>query len=117
MGKFQKSPRFERKDFDRRGDSERPRFGAGRSRPPRRFNDGDSDRPRGAYQEKFDVTCDKCGRACQVPFKPTGNKPVYCSDCFRKDDSSAPRGRNQSSDVLDQINGKLDKILKLLEGD
>lgn len=27
--------------------------------------------------------CSECGNACEVPFKPTGDKPVYCSDCFR----------------------------------
>ena len=39
----------------------------------------------------FDAVCDECGRDCQVPFKPSGEKPVYCSDCFDKK-------RNQSGD-------------------
>lgn len=33
-----------------------------------------------------DATCGKCGRDCQVPFRPNGKKPVYCGDCFRKED-------------------------------
>jgi CxxC-x17-CxxC domain-containing protein len=28
------------------------------------------------------ATCANCGKACEVPFKPSGDKPVYCKDCF-----------------------------------
>jgi CxxC-x17-CxxC domain-containing protein len=28
------------------------------------------------------VTCSNCGRETQVPFVPTGARPVYCSDCY-----------------------------------
>lgn len=28
--------------------------------------------------------CSQCGKDCQVPFRPTGDKPVYCSDCYEK---------------------------------
>ncbi len=31
-----------------------------------------------------DAVCDECGRDCQVPFKPSNDKPIYCSDCFEK---------------------------------
>jgi CxxC-x17-CxxC domain-containing protein len=34
-------------------------------------------------REMFSATCTNCGREAQVPFKPSGSKPVYCSDCFR----------------------------------
>lgn len=30
------------------------------------------------------ATCSECGKECEVPFRPTGDKPVYCSDCFAK---------------------------------
>ena len=33
-------------------------------------------------REMFSATCSSCGREAQVPFQPTGSKPVYCSDCF-----------------------------------
>ena len=33
-------------------------------------------------REMFEVTCDGCGCAATVPFKPTNDKPVYCSECF-----------------------------------
>jgi CxxC-x17-CxxC domain-containing protein len=33
-------------------------------------------------REMFTATCSSCGREAQVPFRPNGMKPVYCSDCF-----------------------------------
>jgi CxxC-x17-CxxC domain-containing protein len=40
------------------------------------------------------ATCAECGKDCEVPFRPSGDKPVYCSNCFEgKRDSGdrAPR--------------------------
>lgn len=34
-------------------------------------------------REMFSATCSNCGREAQVPFRPSGDKPVYCSDCFQ----------------------------------
>ncbi len=28
------------------------------------------------------TTCSECGKMAEVPFKPNGDKPVLCSDCF-----------------------------------
>lgn len=30
------------------------------------------------------VTCSACGKKAEVPFKPTGDRPVYCSSCFEE---------------------------------
>ncbi|MEE8318061.1 MAG: CxxC-x17-CxxC domain-containing protein [Dehalococcoidales bacterium] len=38
----------------------------------------------GAPRQMFPVTCAECGQSTEVPFQPRGDKPVYCSDCFRK---------------------------------
>jgi CxxC-x17-CxxC domain-containing protein len=35
-----------------------------------------------APREMFSATCASCGREALVPFRPSGAKPVYCSDCF-----------------------------------
>jgi CxxC-x17-CxxC domain-containing protein len=35
-------------------------------------------------REMHNVTCSDCGKATQVPFKPTEGRPVYCRDCFQK---------------------------------
>lgn len=36
-----------------------------------------------ANRQMYTVTCGKCGKPAQVPFQPRGDKPVYCSECFR----------------------------------
>ncbi|OGI07525.1 MAG: hypothetical protein A2Y40_08410 [Candidatus Margulisbacteria bacterium GWF2_35_9] len=93
---------------------------------------------RDSYEEKelTTVTCDTCGKSCTVPFRPTAGKPVYCNDCFKKNDSgsrsdrsaypkrrtgSDSRGRSSdsgsSSRELAQINAKLDRILEMLDQD
>jgi len=38
---------------------------------------------RGA-REMFSATCSSCGKEAQVPFQPSNDKPVYCSDCFQQ---------------------------------
>ena len=38
--------------------------------------------------------CDECHKSCEVPFRPSGDKPVYCNDCFgskRGNDDRGPR--------------------------
>ena len=35
-------------------------------------------------REMFDAVCSECGKPCKVPFQPSGNRPIYCSDCFRR---------------------------------
>ena len=30
------------------------------------------------------AVCASCGKDCEVPFRPSGDRPVYCSDCFEK---------------------------------
>lgn len=34
-------------------------------------------------RQMFSTVCSACGQETQVPFKPSGDKPVYCSDCFK----------------------------------
>lgn len=120
------------RNFRERSDSPRGRFrdrsggsrfggGSGGSRFGG-FRDRDSGRERRSV-EMHDVTCDKCGKKCQVPFRPTEGKPVYCSECFEKNGGSQSRERpsqsGMSSSQFQQINAKLDKIMQALkvEGD
>ncbi len=44
-------------------------------------------------REMYTVTCSDCGTETQVPFKPDGERPVYCRDCYRKRRPSNRRGR------------------------
>ena len=66
--------------------------------------------------EMHDAVCDKCGAKCQVPFRPSGDKPIFCNNCFDRkggrDDRPRRADNNQELKVLlEQINAKLDKIL------
>ena len=56
----------------RSGDS----FGGGYDRGPR---------------EMHPAVCAECGKDTTVPFRPRGDRPVYCNDCFRQ------RGRPTAS--------------------
>lgn len=74
------------------------------------------------------VTCDECGNACEVPFKPSSDKPVFCDSCFggkrenKRDDRFGDRrsGPSSSNDgeikemkkLLNELNMKLDVILE-----
>lgn len=44
---------------------------------------GNSSRGNGSRQ-MYDAVCAECGKPCKVPFEPRDDRPVYCSDCFRK---------------------------------
>jgi len=35
-------------------------------------------------REMHKATCSECGKECEVPFKPTEGKPVYCRECYAK---------------------------------
>ncbi len=35
-------------------------------------------------REMHKATCDECKKECEVPFKPTEGKPVYCKECYQK---------------------------------
>ena len=35
-------------------------------------------------REMHPVVCAECGKDTTVPFRPRGDRPVYCSDCFSK---------------------------------
>ncbi|MBT3292884.1 zinc-binding protein [Candidatus Peregrinibacteria bacterium] len=34
-------------------------------------------------REMHDAVCAECNADCQVPFKPSGDKPVLCRECFQ----------------------------------
>lgn len=68
-------------------------------------------------REMFSAICDDCGKECKVPFKPSSDKPIYCSECFEKRGGGNDKGGNGgNSKQLEEINEKLDILLRLLEG-
>ncbi len=41
-----------------------------------------------SQREMFPAVCATCGKQTEVPFQPSGDKPVYCRECYQ------PRARN-----------------------
>ena len=115
------------------------RGGSGRGDFPKKNWGGDRDR------QMFQATCSECGKPCEVPFKPSGDKPVFCNDCFNKKrdasdtrtsrpdfndrgpkrDFSASRDprapykpvqdNNNISKQLSDISSKLDRLISAME--
>jgi len=64
--------------------------GGGRSFGGNRFGGNSRDAGRGRFgsnrdggdREMFDAVCANCGSDCKVPFRPSGDKEVFCSRCF-----------------------------------
>ena len=54
---------------ERRSQRDNGGFGSGYDRGPR---------------EMYPVVCAECGKDTTVPFVPTGERPVYCSDCYSR---------------------------------
>ena len=84
-----------------------------------------------------ETICSDCGKRCQVPFKPTTEKPVYCNDCFqnhggktrrfeksdqgggrfqdKRQDSFRDRNTdNQYKEAIDRLINKMDVLIGLL---
>ena len=39
--------------------------------------------------------CDNCGKECEVPFRPTSGKPIFCSSCFENKRGSSERSEDR----------------------
>jgi CxxC-x17-CxxC domain-containing protein len=84
----------------------KPSFGG-----PKKFGGSDRGGERGGFdrggrpsgeKELFKATCSSCHKSCEVPFRPSGDKPVYCRECYRdnsQSDTHAPqRGEGRGGD-------------------
>ncbi|MFC1649561.1 CxxC-x17-CxxC domain-containing protein [Patescibacteria group bacterium] len=108
---------------NRRNDSgNRGSYGGGRNRGS---GGGGYGRRGSGPRQMHKAVCAECGNNCEVPFRPTGDKPVYCSNCFEKHDGGGRDSRARSGghsdgtskQVLEQLislNQKLDKIIDFL---
>ena len=43
----------------------------------------------GSERPMYPAVCAQCGKETEVPFQPRGDKPVYCSDCYRQQQGSS----------------------------
>jgi len=69
--------------------SEKPFSGEHYSKPFQRFDNFRHHEKRdqgNSYRERrfSKAICADCHKECEVPFKPTGDRPVYCKDCFSR---------------------------------
>lgn len=101
------------------------------------FNKFDRDRGGKGFKQMYPATCSQCGQSCEVPFRPTGDRPVFCNNCFKKQGGPQARfapksfgghkpelgsvpgmgGANAGGITkaqFDSLNVKLDKILNIL---
>jgi CxxC-x17-CxxC domain-containing protein len=89
----------------------------------------------GGQKRLYKAECSNCHATCEVPFRPNGMKPVFCSNCFKRDDArdqgprphgrdfgprreQAPRPDTRIDDLkrqLTQIEAKLDTLTRLIE--
>lgn len=99
--------------------------------------DGRGDRKEGRT-DMHPATCATCGRACEVPFRPTGDRPVYCRDCFGKKSGNTgggdrfskkeftapvsikPQSENRGGGdnvtrQLELVNAKLERLIQVVE--
>lgn len=84
--------------------------GGGSARPTS-FGGERRERPRFEDKQMHDAICGKCGKECQVPFRPMAGKSVFCNDCFEKG------GSKDSGEVMEQLkalHAKVDKLMAFL---
>jgi CxxC-x17-CxxC domain-containing protein len=81
---------------------------------PRRPGGADFQRPAFEGKQMYKAVCAACGNACEVPFQPTAGKPIYCKQCFGKDNVPGGKSAGQFKEDFRAINVKLDAILKAL---
>lgn len=80
------------------------------------------------------ATCGDCGQSCEVPFRPTGDRPVFCNNCFKgkdggsrssgapafspqrfdRDNSNRDHSNGVSKAQIESLHAKLDEIIFLL---
>ncbi len=96
----------------------------------------------GRNMEMHETICSDCGESCKVPFKPTNQKPVYCSKCFenhggksrggerfsrgdnrfqgrrennfRDENINISKNENQYKDQIDKLIAKMDVIINII---
>jgi CxxC-x17-CxxC domain-containing protein len=56
----------------------------------------------GGTRQMYPAVCAQCGKDTEVPFQPRGDRPVYCSDCYKQQNpgrssSGGSRGGSRGS--------------------
>lgn len=57
-------------------------------------------RPHMDTRPMFKAVCAECSKECEIPFRPSNNRPVYCKDCWAKrKNAGAPVVRQEARPV------------------
>ena len=118
------------KNFQNKGDR---KGGFGRSRGGYKsgsrggFSGGDRDRKVTMHK----TVCSECHKECEVPFRPSLDKPVFCSECFggKKETGDRSERREFNSNRVQfagpsqedfkkellEVNTKLNRLIDILE--
>lgn len=116
------------------------RFGRGNKSGFGKKNTDKSFRPDNKDRIMYKAICDECGEDCELPFRPTGDKPVYCKSCFekkkgiggdrrnnrfpqnrfggQKNNFRENAGRENNDELKKQLvilNGKMDQLIGVIE--
>lgn len=88
-------------------------------RPSESRSGGDYQRSASQDRRMFDAVCDECKNNCQVPFQPSSDKPVYCSNCFgskggRSENRNTEESKSRHEEQFALLNQKVDQILNIL---
>lgn len=108
----------------------------GNSKKPFQRNSRFGNRSGDSIGAMHKAICAECGTTCEVPFRPNGEKPVYCKNCFgnmgrgdtggdrfpRKENMAptrvwpAPEKNKGNNDAvikqLEAVNGKLERLIQ-----
>ncbi len=68
-----------------------------------RFAGGAGDRGSRGPVEMHQAVCDNCKKSCEVPFRPTSGKPIYCSSCFEHKGSDSRSGNFEEKRMFDAV--------------
>lgn len=133
-------------NFDNRGSRRNSRGEGNDRRSSYRKNNfgGDRGGRRDDRGTMFKAVCNECHKDCEVPFRPSSDKPIYCDSCFKnKRGNESPRrefgdrrGRGDKRDFsnrpnfqrpqggqsqdeikkqLSELNNKLDRLISSIE--
>jgi CxxC-x17-CxxC domain-containing protein len=119
-----------KKSFNKQG-------GKPNSRP---FNKSAGDKPFNSSDrpaQKFTAVCANCSKKCEVPFRPTSGRSVFCRDCFHHagDNAQSNRGTSDTTSrapykpqpvqsdnrigeiklLVEKMESKIDSIVAMLE--
>ena len=85
----------------------------GKERSDRKFKSGDSRKRNFNDRDAVmhNTVCDNCGKDCEVPFRPTKGKPIYCDKCFG---NNKEKDTDQLKKEFEKLKKELDNILEIL---